>query len=134
MQAMGVFLFFGATMAALAGTTLVWRGTALDRMWELNPTAYTQLAPLGRGVGIAFLLLSVALLTAGIGWFRRRVWGWRLAVAIITIQVAGDLINALRGEVVKGTTGVVIASALLMYLLRPALRGAFGGTEPSVRN
>jgi hypothetical protein len=33
--AMGIFLFFGATMASLAGATLTWRGTILDRMWAL---------------------------------------------------------------------------------------------------
>jgi hypothetical protein len=51
--AIGVFLFFGAVMASLAATTLLWRGTALDRLWTLNPTAYKQLAPLGRIVGIS---------------------------------------------------------------------------------
>ena len=56
--AMGIFLFFGASMASLAAATLLWRGTALDRLWTLNPTAYKQLAPLGRIVGIFFLLLG----------------------------------------------------------------------------
>jgi len=134
MRAVGIFLFFGATMAALAGTTLAWRGTILDRMWTLNPKAYAQLAPLGRGVGILFLVLSMALLTAGIGWFRRRVWGWRLAVGIIAIQAAGDLVNALRGETVKGATGMVIAGALLVYLLRPAVSTAFDGDKTRPRH
>ena len=55
--AVGVFLFFGATMAALAGTTLVFPGTILDQAWALNPTAYRQLAPLGRIVGLLFSIL-----------------------------------------------------------------------------
>jgi hypothetical protein len=60
-------------MASLAATTLLWRGTVLDRLWALNPTAYKQLAPLSGIVGILFLVLGVALTTAGIGWFRRRL-------------------------------------------------------------
>jgi hypothetical protein len=76
---MGIFWFFGAVMASVAATNLLWRGTALDRIWALNPTAYQQLLPLGGTVGFLFLLLSATLTTAGIGWFRRRLWGWRLA-------------------------------------------------------
>ena len=64
--AAGIFLFFGASMAGLAATTLLWRGTVLDRLWDLNPTAYKQLAPLGGTVGILFLLLGAALTTAAI--------------------------------------------------------------------
>jgi hypothetical protein len=44
--AIGIFLFFGATMASLAAITLLWRGTALDGVWALNPTAYKELTPL----------------------------------------------------------------------------------------
>src|SRR6266481_6272747 len=54
MTAIGVFLFFGAIMALLAGTTLIWQGTFLDQMWAVNAAAYKQLAPFGRTVGILF--------------------------------------------------------------------------------
>jgi hypothetical protein len=84
-----------------------------------------QLAPLGRAVGILFLLLGVALITAGIGWFRRRLWGWRLAVAIISTQVLGDVVNCVRGDWLRGGTGVIIAGALLLFLLQPRTRAAF---------
>jgi len=123
--AIGIFLFFGAVMASLAAATLLRRGTALDRVWVFNPTAYMQLAPLGRAVGILFLLLGVALITAGIGWFRRRLWGWRLAVAIISTQVLGDVVNCVRGDWLHGGTGVIIAGALLLFLLQPRTRAAF---------
>jgi hypothetical protein len=102
MAAIGVFLFFGAVMASLAGTTLIWRGTLLDHMWVLNAPAYRQLAPFGKTVGVPFLALSAALAIAGIGWFRHRLWGWRLAVVIIATQVLGDLVSIFMGHFVRG--------------------------------
>ena len=112
-------------MASLAATALLWRGTPLDRIWALNPRAYKQLQPLGRTVGILFLLLGLALSTAGIGWFRRRLWGWRLAVVIIATQVLGDVVNLVKGDLLRGGIGVLIAGALLLFLLRPKIRAAF---------
>ena len=123
--AIGVFLFFGATMASLAATTLLLPGTPLDHAWILNPTAYKQLSPLGSKVGILFLLLAVLLVLSGVGWFRRRLWGWRLAVAIIATQVLGDITNLVRGDWLRGGTGFIIASALLLYLLTPRVKAAF---------
>ena len=87
--AIGIFLCLGAILASLAATSLLWRGTALDRLWALNPIAYKQLAPLDSTVGILFQLLCAALTTAGVGWFRRRLWGWRLAVVIIATPALG---------------------------------------------
>ena len=123
--AIGVFLFFGAMMASLAAATLLWRGSALDLIWALNPRAYKQLAPLGRTVGILFLLLFAALATAGIGWFRRRLWGWRLAVVIIATQLLGDVVNCVRGDLLRGGIGVIIAGALLLFLVQPKIRATF---------
>ena len=127
LSAVGVFLVFGALMAFLAGTTLVWPGTALDHAWVLNPRAYWELAPFGKAVGTLFLLLGAALAAASMGWFKRRRWGWRLAVAIIAIQVLGDLVNVFLGRVVEGGIGVTIAGALLFYLLRAQVRAVFEG-------
>jgi hypothetical protein len=89
LTAFGLFLLFGAVMAFLAGMTLGWRGTALDRIWTLNLRAYSELAPYGKTIGILFLLLGITLAVAGVAWLNRRIWGWRLAVAIIATQVVG---------------------------------------------
>ena len=133
LTAIGVFLFLGAVMASLAGTTLIWRGTLLDQMWVLNRPAYRPLASLDETVGIPFLVLSAALAVSGVGWFTRRTWGWRLAVFLIATQVLGDLINIFMGHFVRGAAGVTIASALLLYLLRPGVRDAFAAHRATER-
>ena len=112
-------------MAAFAGTTLVYPGTALARLWTLNKLAYDQLASISTRVGPLFLLLSAALTAAAVGWFKRRLWGWRLAVGIFAVQVGGDFLNLMRGDFLRGGTGFAIAGALLFYLLRPTVRASF---------
>jgi hypothetical protein len=112
-------------MASLAGTTLIWRGTFLDAMWTLNASAHRQLIPFGTAAGILFLVLGLALVLSGVGWFMRRFWGWCPAVVIIAAQVAGDVVNGLMGNYVRGAVGATIAGALLFYLLHPRVRSAF---------
>jgi hypothetical protein len=129
--AVGIFLFFAAIMASLAGTTLIWRGTTLDRLWSLNPRAHKELAPHGRAAGIPFVFLGVTLAVAGVGWFKRRLWGWRLAVSISAVQVLGDLVNVFVGDLVRGGVGLIIAGVLLMYLLRTEVRPVFVDADAS---
>ena len=125
MTAFGIFLLFGAALASLAGTTLLWRGTVLDGMWAVNPRAYNHLSPYGKTIGIPFLLLGITLAFSGVGWIKRRVWGWRLAIVIIVTQVLANFVTAMMGVVTKGMVGVIISGALLVYLLRPQVRAAF---------
>jgi hypothetical protein len=134
MTGIGTFLLFGAVTASLAGASLVWRGTALDRMWTLNPRAYRELAPFGKLAGILFLLLGMTLAFAGMGWFKRRLWGWALAVAVIATQVLGGAVNIFMGRVVEGGIGVAIAGALLFYALRADVKSVFQRGGPHTSN
>ena len=127
--AVGIFFFFGALMATFAATTLLIPGTLLDRAWVLNPTAHTQLIPVAQVAGVGFVVLAAVLLLAGVGWFRRRYWGWGLGAAVIGVNMLGDLINAARGEWMKGAVGVVIAGLLLIYLTRSGVRNYFRETR-----
>ena len=126
--AVGLFLLFGSVMALLAGIALSWKGSALDRVWRLNPHAYQHLAPLGKLAGIPFLVLSALLAVAALGWFKRHYWGWLLAVAVIATQVLGDAANLFLGRFLQGIVGVLIAGALLLYLLRRDVRTHFQST------
>ena len=123
--AIGVFLFFGATMASYASVTLAWPGTFLDRGWMLNPAAHQQLATLGRVLAFPFFFLALALFLAGLGWLRRRWWGWTLAIVLIGINFLGNVFTVSRGEWVKGGVGVVFAGLLLTYITRRRVRDYF---------
>jgi len=119
----GIFFYFGATMATYAAITLVFPGTVLDQAWKLNPEGHAGLASLGRIMAFPFLLLAGALFLAAIGWFRMRAWGWTLGITLIAINLSGDLFNLLfRHELLKGVVGVVVAGLLLIYMTRPRVR------------
>lgn len=123
--AIGIFLLWGAAMATLAGITLVFPGTLLDRIWVLNPVGHAGLTALGRGVGFLFPLLGLTLAAAGIGWLKKRHWGWILALLLIAGNALGDLLRLLSGAWLEGAVGVLIAGALLIYMTRRAMRNVF---------
>src|SRR4051812_25221181 len=112
-------------MATIVGFTLAFPGTALDKMWALNPRGYAGLRPLAPTVGYAFFTMTLLLGSAAYGWFHGRWWGWWLTVLIIGFQLLGDVINILRGDLLRGATGLVIAGALLAYLLNGNVQRVF---------
>jgi hypothetical protein len=122
----GVFFAFGAAMAAYAAVTLLKPGTILDALWALNKRGHAGLVLLGRGAVLLFAVLSMLLGLAAVGWLRRKSWGWMLGVTIIAINAAGDLINGVLGDWLKGGVGVAIAGLLLIYMTRARVRNYFG--------
>jgi hypothetical protein len=68
------------------------------------------------------------MVTATTGWglLRGRRWAWWIAVAVFTINGCGDLVTLIvRRDVVKGGSGVLIASVFLFLLLRSGTRQHF---------
>jgi hypothetical protein len=92
----------------------------------LNKAGHAQLASLGKGAGLGFVVLSALLCAAAVGWFQRSYWGWVLGVTIIGINATGDLINGAMGEWLKGAVGLAIAGLLLIYMTRSGVRNYFG--------
>ena len=121
----GAFFCFGFLVAAYAAITLFRPGTFLDRLWDLNRPAHLELAALGRIVAVPFAVLSMVLLSAAVGWFRRRYWGWLLGISVIATNLAADFVHALLGDWLRSGVGTIIAGALLLYLTRPAVRAYF---------
>lgn len=112
-------------MAAYAAATLAIPGTVLDKAWELNKSAHVQLTAMGRIMAVPFAFLSVVLCLAGVGWFKRRFWGWVLGISVIVVNLTGDLIHLAFGDWLGSAVGVVIAGMLLIYVTRARVRTYF---------
>lgn len=121
----GVFYFSASLICAAAGLSLLLPRGAFDWMWAIKPAAYQQLLVMAPWSGIGFCLLAMAMALTSVGCFRRKPWGWVLAVAIFAINGLADASRVLAGEVLEGLIGVIAAGAILYLLSRPRIRRAF---------
>jgi hypothetical protein len=122
-----IALFFAIATCILlgVGTALLWPGSKLEIIWKLYPARRALLMPYRIWLGPAFLMLAIVMVSASIGCFRNRIWGWWLAVAIFLVNGLSDVAHILMGHFLEGGIGVVAASVILLYLSRPNVRGAF---------
>jgi hypothetical protein len=65
------------------------------------------------------LLLVAGLIAAGVGLLQGRRWGWYLAMVVIGLSAALDL---LQGNLL----GILIDTLIIFLLTRPATRAKFG--------
>jgi len=120
--------FFSAAAAILlvvTGLSLLIPGGPLDAIWRMAESKHALLLPYGGLAGSAFLLLAIVAVVASVGCYRRRRWGWGIAVAGLAANCVGDAAQIFAGRPLEGISGVVIAAAILVLLTRRPVRDQF---------
>ncbi len=97
----------------------------MEAVWRLYPARRALLMPYRLWLGPGFLMLAIAMASASAGCFLKRPWGWWLSAMIFAINGLSDAAQILIGRVLEGGIGVTAAGAILFYLSRPNVRGAF---------
>jgi uncharacterized membrane protein (DUF2068 family) len=112
------FFVFGTTMCTLTVFLLLFPGTSLDSLWHLNPDAHQAFDSLGK-IGVALMLVvGAACAFAAIGLWRGYRWGVWLAMIILSLNIIGDLFNALARHDYRALIGLPIGAAMIFYLAR----------------
>ena len=129
-RSLGVFLiaiFFAIATCILLGVgmALLMPGSMLESIWKIYPARRSLLMPYRMWLGPGFLILAIFMVSASIGCFRRRMWGWWLAVAIFFVNGLSDAGQFIVGHFLEGGIGVAAAGAILFYLSRPKVRDTF---------
>jgi len=120
------FLFAAAAIAGVVGCSLLFPGTRLDRLWELNKPGAAAFHALGRASGVLLLLLGGATLAVALGLLQRRNWAWWLGVVLFAMNAAGDAVSfVLTGDWLRSASGILISSAFLYALVRHPVRRYF---------
>lgn len=122
----GLIFFFGVFMSALAAISLLNPGSVLDLMWRINPHARDAFVQLGSWAPRLLAVVCISCVAASFGFITGRRWGYRLGVAMLTVNLAGDLVNGLTGMEPHAWAGVPIAGSLLWYLSSGKVKAFFG--------
>ena len=127
--ALSFFFLFGVAAGFVALVSLCFPDSFLRHAWRLNPRGHDAFTGMGAW---AFLLLGpvcAACLAAAVGLRRGARWGHRLAVTLLAVNLAGDLINVLLGVEPRAAFGLPVAAFILAYLLTERVRSFFSKTE-----
>lgn len=120
------FFALGACIAFVAAVALLTPGGFLEPIWRLNPRAQIAFASLGGWSIVLMSGVSALCLSAAVGLWRRKRWGYYLAIAILIINLIGDTTNVLLGTERRAVIGIPVALILLWLLSRRSMHTYFG--------
>jgi len=128
-------LLFGGAYA-VAGGQLVWAGAswaeqAGDDPWGPVVTFFGLLPAIVIAVGVAFLLLGLVGLLAGVGVLLRKQWGRVLTFSLAALAVLLGVVWASGGE--QGATEVALGMAQVLYGILAVVILIKNGAEFSTR-
>src|SRR5262245_28417128 len=112
------FFAFGAIMCALTVGLLLFSGGPLDPLWRLNPDARVAFESLGRWSFVIMVMVGTGCLVAAIGLWRGALWGTRLALAILAVNIVGDIMNVFFRQDYRALIGVPVGAAMIFLLAR----------------
>jgi len=115
--ALALFFVFGTMMSGLAALLLLFPGSFLDPLWRLNPRAREGFAALGVWAVLLMTVVCMACAVAAFGLLRGKRWGYWTALAILTMNLVGDITNAAATHDWRTLIGVPIGGLLIAYLI-----------------
>jgi uncharacterized membrane protein (DUF2068 family) len=113
-----VLFAIGTCASFLSAVSLLFPGSLLEPIWRLNPNARAGFSQIGSWAIVLMMAVSIACIFTAVGLWRRRRWGYWLAVVILVINLAGDVVNVVMGTEPRAVFGIPLAGAILAYLLR----------------
>ncbi len=103
-------------MCVLTIVLLVFPGTKLDSVWNLNPHARVAFQSLGNWSIVLMSVVGTGCTLAAVGLWRRTLLGIQLALAILFFNIIGDVVNVVTRHDYRSLIGLPIAGAMIFYL------------------
>jgi hypothetical protein len=124
-KALSLFFFLATGIALASLISLLNPGNILEEMWIVNPRAHAQFVGMGTWAIVLLGILALVCSATGIGLWTRRLWGFKLAVGVLSVNLLGDLTNAIVEGEPRTLFGVPIVAGILVYLFLRHVRETF---------
>jgi hypothetical protein len=124
-SALAIFFALGSMIALTASLALLFPGGMLEPMWRLNPRARLAFGSIGGWGPVLLAVLSLACSATAVGLWKGWRWGYRLALGLLIVQLAGNLTNVLLGTEPRAAVGIPLAALLIWFLSRNRVRAFF---------
>ena len=124
----GIIVFIAALLALIVGITIFVPGTPLDMIWNLKNSFPTGFRSSSTGIifGYFIVILGLILISAVWGLLKGMKWTWWVVLIVFLVNGIGDVISVVFEVGLSGVSGIIIISALIIYLTRPSVKGYFG--------
>jgi len=116
--ALTILFMIGVVASFISAISLLFPGGLLEPIWRLNPHAHQAFGQMGQWAIVLMALVCVACVCTAVGLWRRRRWGYWLAVFMLTVNLVGDVINVISGTERRAIVGIPVVALLLLYLMR----------------
>lgn len=110
------FFAFGAFMCALTVFLLISPGTLLDQLWALNPEARQEFQSIGALSAALMLIVGSFCGATSLGLACGKRWAAGLGVALLSVNMFADLLNAFVRHDYRLLIGVPISGGMILYL------------------
>jgi hypothetical protein len=127
--ALSAFFAFGTLASGISVLSLLTPGGPLEPVWRLNPRAHEGFSSMGLWAPCLLAAVCAACAASAYGFFRGRRWGYRLGIALLVVNGAGDLVNAVLRIQPRAVIGVPIVALLLWYLSSAGVRSFFSAVR-----
>ena len=123
-----IFFAAGALICALVMLALAFPGGIWETIWRLRPGARAEFQELGHWSIALMAVVGAACGLSAFGLARGFEWGRRLAVGVLTVNLVGDMFNAVFRHDLRTLIGLPIGGLMIWYLTR---RRAFQTAQQS---
>ena len=113
---LSLFFVFSTLASGLAAVMLIMPSTSIDVLWRVNPHAHEGFIAMGHWSVVLMSTVCLASASAAWGLWHCRLWGYWIAISVLSVNLLGDAINAFLVRDWRILIGLPIAGLMIAYL------------------